>query len=326
MEAKSLVSIVIPVYKVEKYLDECVKSVINQTYKNLEIILVDDGSPDNCGSMCDNYAQTEVRIVVIHQLNGGLSKSRNVGLKNAKGEYVYFLDSDDYIEDNSIESLINTIETEEADFVFFDGETFFDSYETDAFVSDYERKAQYTTCRGKEQLLLLLNNNEYRTAVPLSLFKREYLLKNDLRFLEGILHEDELFMYLAFVSNGVVAHCHKKLYHRRMHCDSIMTTDNILQKYESMRVIFDELWNKYQNEPIDEKVVNIYMTRTAKMVIKKYYDLSDELKHLQQDDFTVFKKKVMKHNAYGDYKLKLKCSNEFGRFILKIKHKLGIIQ
>ena len=96
MEKK--ISIIIPVYKVEKYLDKCVESVVNQTYKNLEIILVDDGSPDNCPKMCDEWAEKDKRIKVIHKENGGLSDARNFGIEKATGDYLMFLDSDDYLD------------------------------------------------------------------------------------------------------------------------------------------------------------------------------------------------------------------------------------
>ena len=100
-----LVSIIIPVYKVEEYLDECVKSVINQTYTNLEIILVDDGSPDRCPQMCDEWANRDDRICVVHKSNGGLSDARNAGMDVAKGEYISFVDSDDFVEPTYIEKM-----------------------------------------------------------------------------------------------------------------------------------------------------------------------------------------------------------------------------
>ncbi|MCX4302502.1 MAG: glycosyltransferase [Clostridia bacterium] len=102
---KDLITIVVPVYKVEQYLDKCVNSIINQTYKNLEIILVDDGSPDNCGKMCDEYAKNDNRIVVIHKENGGLSDARNAGIEIAKGKYISFIDSDDYVTEDYVEFL-----------------------------------------------------------------------------------------------------------------------------------------------------------------------------------------------------------------------------
>jgi len=97
-----LISVIIPVYKVEKYIDKCIKSILNQTYTNLEIILVDDGSPDNCGQICDDYAQKHNRIKVIHKTNGGQAEARNYGLNIAKGKYVTFLDSDDYVSEDYI--------------------------------------------------------------------------------------------------------------------------------------------------------------------------------------------------------------------------------
>lgn len=132
-----LVSIIIPVYKVEKYLEECVDSVRNQTYANLEIILVDDGSPDNCGRMCDEFAAEDSRISVIHKTNGGLSDARNAGMKVASGEYLCFVDSDDYIHQDAIAILLKHALAQNADIVcggyqsFVDGAKF-EPEETDS--------------------------------------------------------------------------------------------------------------------------------------------------------------------------------------------------
>ena len=109
------VSIIIPIYKVEKYLNRCVESIVNQTYKNLEIILVDDGSPDTCPQMCDEWAKKDNRIKVIHKVNGGVSSARNAGLNVATGEYVQFVDSDDFLEANACEVLQNNLVCNNAD-------------------------------------------------------------------------------------------------------------------------------------------------------------------------------------------------------------------
>ena len=106
---EDLITIVIPIYKVQEYLEKCLNSVICQTYTNLEIILVDDGSPDNCGQICDDYAKKDSRIKVIHKENGGLSDARNAGIKNATGKYITFVDSDDYITEDYVEYLYNLI-------------------------------------------------------------------------------------------------------------------------------------------------------------------------------------------------------------------------
>jgi glycosyltransferase involved in cell wall biosynthesis len=112
-----LVSVIVPIYNVELYLEKCLDSIINQTYKNLEIILIDDGSPDNCGKICDEYALKDKRIKVIHKSNGGQSSARNAGLDVAKGEYIAFVDSDDYIDLRSYEELLDIALKEEADIV-----------------------------------------------------------------------------------------------------------------------------------------------------------------------------------------------------------------
>lgn len=104
---EKLISVIVPVYNVEPYLERCLNSIINQTYKNLEIILVDDGSSDNSGAICDNFSQEDKRIKVIHTVNGGVCKARNIGLEIAVGDYISFIDSDDYIEPNMLEILYN---------------------------------------------------------------------------------------------------------------------------------------------------------------------------------------------------------------------------
>ncbi|MBO7253342.1 MAG: glycosyltransferase family 2 protein [Oscillospiraceae bacterium] len=106
MENRPLISVIVPVYKVEEYLGRCVDSLLSQTYDNLQIILVDDGSPDNCGRICDSYAEKDSRIQVIHKSNGGLSSARNAGLEIATGEYIAFLDSDDWIEPEAYETML----------------------------------------------------------------------------------------------------------------------------------------------------------------------------------------------------------------------------
>ena len=105
-----LISVIVPVYKVEAYLDRCVQSIVDQTYTNLEIILVDDGSPDRCPQMCDEWAKRDNRIRVIHKENGGLSDARNAGMQAASGTYIAFVDSDDWLELRCIEYLYQTAE------------------------------------------------------------------------------------------------------------------------------------------------------------------------------------------------------------------------
>ena len=110
MNSQPKISVIVPVYKVEKFLDRCVESIVGQTYENLEIILVDDGSPDNCPSMCDKWAEKDSRIKVIHKENGGVSSARNAALDAATGDFIGFVDSDDWIEPDMYESLMMRID------------------------------------------------------------------------------------------------------------------------------------------------------------------------------------------------------------------------
>ena len=116
-EKNDVISVIVPIYKVEEFLDECIQSIVDQTYQNLQIILVDDGSPDRCGEMCEDWARKDKRIEVIHKKNGGLSDARNVGLAEATGEFITFVDSDDWIEPQMYEIMVTTLIAEDADLV-----------------------------------------------------------------------------------------------------------------------------------------------------------------------------------------------------------------
>ena len=118
MDKKNRISVIVPIYNVEKYLDRCINSILNQSFKDIELILVDDGSPDNCPVICDNYEKKDSRIKVIHKKNEGLGLARNSGLQIATGKYVYFVDSDDYLDDNCLQILYETIENEKSDICF----------------------------------------------------------------------------------------------------------------------------------------------------------------------------------------------------------------
>ena len=129
-----IVSVIVPVYKVEKYIHRCMDSILGQTYDNIEIILVDDGSPDNCPQICDQYAKADERVKVIHKANGGLSDARNEGLKHISGKYVFFVDSDDFIDRNAIKYMVDLAENYCADIVQCDREIGNrDSFSVDAF-------------------------------------------------------------------------------------------------------------------------------------------------------------------------------------------------
>lgn len=318
---KPTVSVVIPVYNVERFLQECVDSVLCQTFKDFEIILVDDGATDSSGVICDEYSKNDNRIKVIHRKNGGLSAARNTGLDAANGEYVYFLDSDDWIKKETLEKLVGLAESDKADVVFFDAFVFFTDCEENPNVYKYERSKKYETANGQVVLKKLLATDEYRTAVPLMLFKTQYLKNNALTFREGILHEDELFTFLVYNANGIISHCHEEFYARRMRAESIMTGSSMLKRYDSMYQIYFELSGMYKQRILKGESAELYLARIARSVLAKYRLLGEEKKQ-RDNEQKIFKKDVIKRKGFNDLKLKIKCStglrNYYYRFLYKI--------
>ncbi len=188
-----LISVIVPVYNVEKYLNQCVDSLLNQTYKNFEAVLVDDGSPDNCPAICDEYAKKDNRIKVIHKKNGGLSDARNEGIKNASGKYLVFLDSDDYYgDDKFLEKLSRMIIEYNSDVVIFPM-ICFNANTLEIIGSSYKfDQAPYNECSTKIQALemMMKNNKFYCFSACSYAIDRAFVLKNDLFFVKGIVSED----------------------------------------------------------------------------------------------------------------------------------------
>ena len=185
-----LISIVVPIYNVEKYIHKCVDSIINQTYKEIEIILVDDGSPDNCGSICDEYSQKDDRIKVIHQKNKGLSGARNSGTNIAKGEYIAFIDSDDYIVSNMYELLLNKILTTKSDVAICN---FRESKST-----NYPFEKNNYTLTTLDQRETFQNYLDYGFYVWRNLYKRTVI--ESVEFKEDILFVEDIFFGADIIS------------------------------------------------------------------------------------------------------------------------------
>lgn len=191
-----MISVIVPVFAVEKYIDKCIKSIQKQTYTNLEIILVDDGSPDNCPQICDLYKCADDRIHVVHRKNGGLSAARNSGLEIARGKYISFIDSDDYIYPDMYEKMILAMSETSADLCVCGIEPVYEENFRGKLENIYIEKNVY----DREEFLYLINKWYYVTTVN-KLYKRE--LFEELRFPEGRIHEDE------FMIHYVVEKCSK---------------------------------------------------------------------------------------------------------------------
>ncbi|WP_314397630.1 glycosyltransferase family 2 protein [uncultured Gemella sp.] len=185
-----LVSIIVPVYKVEQYLKRCMDSVLNQTYKNIEVILVDDGSPDNCPALCDEYAKIDSRVRVIHKENGGLSSARNVALDSVKGDYIFFVDSDDWLALDTLEVLNEYLEKD------YDMISFQRTYLTEEKV--VEKGEKNPKDMDVSQYIDASFLGRYDFFVTTKIFKTEVF--NNVRFLEGRNYEDLEIMHRLFLN------------------------------------------------------------------------------------------------------------------------------
>ncbi len=187
--ADSLISVIVPVYNVEKYLRRCVDSIINQTYKNLEIILVDDGSPDNCGAICDEYANKDSRVKVIHKVNGGLSDARNAGLDICQGQYIGFVDSDDWIELDMYETLYNFMVKENLDVAMCCAQQIYDDGRIIKLKADFAPGI----ITDKNELISIIVNGGFEVVVWSKLFSKKVMRGST--FKKGKIHEDKYFVF-----------------------------------------------------------------------------------------------------------------------------------
>jgi len=205
------ISIIVPIYNVEKYLRDCIDSIINQTYTNLEIILVNDGATDASPEICEEYAAMYNNIKIVNKVNGGLSDARNAGLEQATGEYVIFTDADDYLAPNSCEVLYNAIKEKDVEFVSAnfaftnnDGTPwkkpmFSDKFEnTELSIEDYKKSFYLLNC-----------------GVWNKIFKRDFIEKNKLRFEIGLPSEDDIFVTLAFMKAKKIYFINNVVYYYR---------------------------------------------------------------------------------------------------------------
>lgn len=222
---ETLISIIIPVYKCEKHIDNCVQSIMDQTYTNLEIILVDDGSPDNSGKICDEYAKRDSRIVVIHQKNGGVSAARNAGIACSTGEYIMFVDSDDWVDKTIVQHLYSNLEEKNADmsicrhYTVIDNTHFQKSLCEAIYVSGDKEIADYV-------------HNQFNTApirAPWATLYKRGLVGNFLKEME--FGEDTLFKIDCFERAKTVVVSDRMLYYY----NTYETPDSLTKKFSSNR-------------------------------------------------------------------------------------------
>ena len=242
-----LVSVIVPVYNVAPYLEQCLDSIVNQTYRNLEIILVDDGSTDESGAICDRYAELDSRIKVVHKENGGQSSARNVALDMMTGEWVLFVDSDDWIELNTLELLFEQ-KDERADLVEF-GWNFIYRDSNKVFLN------QACVMAGIDALKLLVHTDIYMGLMANKLFKASYLQKS--RFISGRYYEDTPFIIEQLYKIKTYQYIAEPLYNYRR--DRVgQTTEGFTPKRFDLFRNFEDLMQKYEATDMVAYLQTIY--------------------------------------------------------------------
>lgn len=298
MLEENLISVIIPIYNVEKYISRCLDSVINQTYKKIEIICVDDGSPDNSIKILKEYEKKDSRIKIIRQENGGLSSARNIGIKDSRGEYIFFLDSDDWLPLNSLELLYEDILLNKSDISVGNLIKVYPKKNKEIGLKNL-KKIDYSL---KNYLEYSINKKNFTANVVNKLYKTKIIVENKILFKEKILYEDFLFTVQYFIYCKKISVIKEAVYYYFLEReDSIVNTVNIRDLEVFLNIIEIEkfLINNNQKEILNLKyfqnyifewllsatvsklfkngdieiVEKIYEIIKNNQIFKKYYDL-----------------------------------------------------
>ncbi|MGV8139819.1 MAG: glycosyltransferase family 2 protein [Mangrovibacterium sp.] len=319
--ANPKISIIIPVYNTEEYVEEAIQSIVNQTVRDTEIIVVNDGSTDNSLLILEKLADADHRIKVYSQENQGQAVARNFGLEKAQGKYLYFMDSDDLLREDALAQCYAKCEEYQLDLVFFDAEVFGDSKWTSSFF-DYDRSQSVkedTVYSGTGVLDILITNGVFRSPLWLFLVKREFVKNIGLTFYP-VRHEDLLFSALLHIRSLRVCYIAKKFFKRRLRPNSVMTTSYSSEDINAYLTIITELINAKTESTVlvTDKMVRsiinpaLYNARilnlkermsVLKICISKsyfqYLNLKDCIVFLFP--FTVTLKSFFKRRNNGDY-------------------------
>lgn len=247
-----LFSIIVPIYKVEKYLPQCIESVLKQDFSDFELILVDDGSPDNSGTICDEYAAKDNRIKVIHKINGGLSDARNAGISIARGNYIWFLDSDDYMANSVMFSIAEIIINDhEIDMITCAHIDEVSDGKTELELLPYSTSLKSIN-RNEFLLKLYKSNGAYWDAWK-NIFKRSIIDANNLRFTKGLIGAEDCSFFIHFVQHGKkFSFCNIPIVNYRINREGSIT--NIMSKAAIMGqlIVFKENYSSNEIENVNE--------------------------------------------------------------------------
>ena len=282
MENKPIkVSVIIPVYNVGNYLDRCLKSILEQTEKNIEILCIDDCSTDNSLSILENYAKTDGRLHIFkNQYNLGQAYSRNIGLDSAKGEFITFVDSDDYIDNRAIEEMYDIAIKRKLDLLFCDAQIIQEYKETQATPLRRFRKAVYTDEAGAVLFHQMVQHQDMFGNVWGVLYRTAFLKENQLRFIKGILHEDVPFIFKATILSRKAGCVNNTYYYYVERNNSTMRSDNIEQRLEGLLIAYFDMlafWREH-GDYSDEtnQGIHDYIENYHRFMISLYHQTGRE--------------------------------------------------
>ncbi len=240
------ISVIVPVYNVEKYLPDCLDSLLSQSFPDIEILAIDDCSPDRCGEILDQYASKDKRLKVFHlPENRHQGYGRNYGLDRAAGKYIYLIDSDDMLEPNALEVLYTVAEEDNLDGIMFDSKVIFENPGLEKKFLSYPAKLKGSydgpIYSGSELYNRLIKNDDWTCYIQRQFWRREFLDRNRIRFPEGSEHEDEVFAFEAFLLAGRMRHISDELFIRRFREDSVMTKPSSPKNMYGYLVCFYEM-------------------------------------------------------------------------------------
>ena len=264
---RDLISVIVPVYNNKTFLSKCVDSILCQTYENIELILIDDGSTDGSFKICDQYLKKDKRLKVFHTKNNGVSSSRNYGLEKVKGKYVTFVDSDDYIDHKAIEEMYDIATKRKLDLLFCDAEIIQEYKETKVTPLRRFRKAVYADEAGAVLFHQMMQHQDMFGSVWGVIYRTAFLKENQLRFIQGILHEDVPFIFKAIILSRKAGCVNNTYYYYVVRNNSTMRSDNIEQRLEGMLVAYFDMlffWREHGdftdeiNQSIHEYIENYH--------------------------------------------------------------------
>jgi glycosyltransferase involved in cell wall biosynthesis len=254
MDHKPKVSVIIPVYNTANYLVECLDSLLGQSLSDFEVLIMDDGSTDNSNEILEGYRNRDSRIQLFHQSNSGQSVARNFLINLAKGEYIYFMDSDDILVNEAMKSCYERAKLENLDIVTFDADIIYEGNQT-PLSYDYHRSGLIPkkTLKGDEMFQITVKNGSYRAAPWLLFVKRETLVASGVRFFPGIIHEDELFTPQLYIAANRVSYIPQIFFIRRVRASSTMTKSFSEKNFYGYMTVISELSTLSKNLGSDNR-------------------------------------------------------------------------